>query len=112
METTQLKGRSCNFSCGWRASISYVLFRPTLFRLAPLRLTFDTKTPEKPDYAAGPWIVQGMANERIVACAAYFSDCDNVTDSELEFRVPVSLGSSVRELNDAEGIKMTWGLEE
>ncbi|KAG8892408.1 hypothetical protein FRC00_012128 [Tulasnella sp. 408] len=69
-------------------------------------------TPEKPEYAGGPWIVQGMANERIVACAAYFSDCDNVTDSELEFRVPVSLGSSARELNDAEGIKMMWGLEE
>lgn len=53
-----------------------------------------------------------MANERIIAPAAYYFDSDNVTEAETEFRVPVSLGSSIRERNDAEGIKMTWGLEE
>ncbi|KAG8909631.1 hypothetical protein FRC00_009759 [Tulasnella sp. 408] len=76
------------------------------------QLQGQRQTPEKPEYAGGPWTVQGMANERIVASAAYYSDSDNVTEHELEFRVPVSLGSSIRERNDAEGIKITWGLEE
>lgn len=78
----------------------------------PLRLTFDSKTPENPEYAGSPWSIQGMANERIIAPAVYYFDSDNVTEAETEFRVPVSLGSSIRERNDAEGIKMTWGLEE
>ncbi|KIO28461.1 hypothetical protein M407DRAFT_22356 [Tulasnella calospora MUT 4182] len=69
-------------------------------------------TPENPGFAGGPWVISGRANERIIATGLYFYDDDNITDTTWEFRAPVSLGSSMREGNDAEGIKMTWGLEE
>ncbi|KAG8917664.1 hypothetical protein FRC01_002303 [Tulasnella sp. 417] len=70
------------------------------------------QTPENPEYAGASWNIQGMANERVIATGIYFYDSDNVTDAEIGIRVPVSLGSSIRERNDAEGIKTTWGLEE
>ncbi|KIO28462.1 hypothetical protein M407DRAFT_22357 [Tulasnella calospora MUT 4182] len=69
-------------------------------------------TPENPEFPGGSWVVLGRANERIISAGIYYYDEDNVTDAKWEFRVPVSLGSSIRERNDAEGIKTTWGLEE
>ncbi|KIO28457.1 hypothetical protein M407DRAFT_22352 [Tulasnella calospora MUT 4182] len=69
-------------------------------------------TPENPEFPGGSWVIQGRANERIISTSTYYYDEDNLTDGKLEFRAPVSLGSSVRERNDAEGIKTTWGLEE
>ncbi|KAG8947779.1 hypothetical protein FRC04_010265 [Tulasnella sp. 424] len=69
-------------------------------------------TPENPEYAGGSWNVQRRANERIVAMGGYYFDSDNTTVPEQEFRMPVSLGASVREQNDAQSIKQTWGLEE
>ncbi|KIO28458.1 hypothetical protein M407DRAFT_243000 [Tulasnella calospora MUT 4182] len=68
-------------------------------------------TPENPEYAGGPWSIEGKANERVISTGVYYYDDDNM-DAKLEFRAPVSLGSSIREQNDAEGIKTTWGLEE
>ncbi|KAK4163299.1 hypothetical protein QBC43DRAFT_319850 [Cladorrhinum sp. PSN259] len=43
-------------------------------------------TPEKPEFPAGGWHVEGMMNERIVGTALYYLDSENITESHLEFR--------------------------
>ncbi|RDW78898.1 uncharacterized protein DSM5745_05750 [Aspergillus mulundensis] len=42
--------------------------------------------PEKPDYKGGTWHIEGQLNERIVASAIYYYDCENITPSSLAFR--------------------------
>ncbi|KAI1826451.1 hypothetical protein F4861DRAFT_83373 [Xylaria intraflava] len=44
-------------------------------------------TPEKPTYAAGSWHVEGQMNEHICATAIYYLDSENITTSELSFRM-------------------------
>ncbi|KAL1612138.1 hypothetical protein SLS60_000361 [Paraconiothyrium brasiliense] len=44
-------------------------------------------TPEKPDFPAGGWHVEGQMNEHICATALYYLDCENVTTSSLSFRM-------------------------
>ncbi|KAL7930104.1 hypothetical protein V8C35DRAFT_324538 [Trichoderma chlorosporum] len=44
-------------------------------------------TPEKPDFPAGSWHVEGQMNERICATALFYVDSENVTDSHLSFRM-------------------------
>ncbi|KAL5529747.1 hypothetical protein ACEPAG_5732 [Sanghuangporus baumii] len=46
-------------------------------------------TPEKPEYKGGSWHIEGMANERIVASGIYYYDQENITGSELAFRIAV-----------------------
>ncbi|KAF8202665.1 hypothetical protein K438DRAFT_2102163 [Mycena galopus ATCC 62051] len=57
-----------------------------IIKLANIHLT-----PENPKYAGGTWHVEGMANERIVASGIYYYDEENITPSELSFRVPTSV---------------------
>ncbi|KAI1355991.1 hypothetical protein F5Y01DRAFT_268212 [Xylaria sp. FL0043] len=52
-------------------------------------------TPEKPDYPAGSWHVEGQMNEHICGTALYYLDSENVTTSHLSFRMPTD-----PELND------------
>ncbi|KAH7128294.1 hypothetical protein B0J11DRAFT_266921 [Dendryphion nanum] len=47
-------------------------------------------TPEKPEFAAGGWHVEGMMNEHICATSLYYLDCENVTSSRLSFRMQTS----------------------
>ncbi|KAF4965724.1 hypothetical protein FSARC_6507 [Fusarium sarcochroum] len=44
-------------------------------------------TPEKPEFPAGGWHVEGQMNEHIVATALYYLDSENVTPSHLQFRM-------------------------
>lgn len=44
-------------------------------------------TPEKPDFPAGGWHIEGQLNERICATALYYLDSENVTASNLSFRM-------------------------
>ncbi|KAJ4357142.1 uncharacterized protein N0V89_001717 [Didymosphaeria variabile] len=44
-------------------------------------------TPEKPDFPAGGWHVEGQMNEHICATALYYLDSENVTTSSLSFRM-------------------------
>jgi len=46
-------------------------------------------TPEKPKYLGGSWHVEGMRNESIVASGIYYYVSENITQSELQFRVAV-----------------------
>ncbi|KAK3901763.1 hypothetical protein C8A05DRAFT_16086 [Staphylotrichum tortipilum] len=44
-------------------------------------------TPEKPDFPVGGWHIEGQMNEHIVATALYYLDSENVTPSQLSFRM-------------------------
>ncbi|KAG9027586.1 hypothetical protein FS837_004221, partial [Tulasnella sp. UAMH 9824] len=68
-------------------------------------------TPEKPEYPGGSWHVEGMANERIVASGIYYYDCENITESQLGFRVGVSLQGTGYEKGDTRGVLLTWGMQ-
>jgi hypothetical protein len=50
-------------------------------------------TPEKPDFPAGGWHVEGQMNEHIAATALYYLDSENVTDSRLSFRMQTDTDS-------------------
>lgn len=43
-------------------------------------------TPDKPEFPAGGWHIEGMLNEKICATALYYLDSENITDSSLSFR--------------------------
>ncbi|KIO22374.1 hypothetical protein M407DRAFT_28093 [Tulasnella calospora MUT 4182] len=51
-------------------------------------------TPESPSYPGGSWHVEGMANERIVASGIYYYDSENITESQLAFRMAVTFRTS------------------
>ncbi|KAJ3492066.1 hypothetical protein NLG97_g5475 [Lecanicillium saksenae] len=43
-------------------------------------------TPEKPEFPAGGWHLEGMMNEKIVATALFYIDSENIKDSHIAFR--------------------------
>ncbi|KAF5680034.1 hypothetical protein FHETE_577 [Fusarium heterosporum] len=47
-------------------------------------------TPEKPEFSAGNWHLEGQMNEKIAATALYYFDSENVTSSRLSFRMQTS----------------------
>jgi hypothetical protein len=67
-------------------------------------------TPDKPEYKGGAWHIEGMPYENIVATGIYYSDCQNIQNSKLEFRR--ALGTPFRyEQNDREYVKTHYGIE-
>jgi hypothetical protein len=44
-------------------------------------------TPDKPDFPVGGWHVEGQLNEHICGTALYYLDSENITSSNLSFRV-------------------------
>ncbi|KAK3339955.1 hypothetical protein B0T25DRAFT_365827 [Lasiosphaeria hispida] len=46
-------------------------------------------TPEKPDFPAGGWHIEGQMNEHIAATSLYYLDSENITPSHLSFRMQV-----------------------
>ncbi|KAI1311823.1 hypothetical protein F5Y03DRAFT_410061 [Xylaria venustula] len=63
--------------------------RPNLRSMFPdeLQMTFKLAnihlSPSNPEYECGSLHVQGRLNDRIVATALYYYDCDNITESAL-----------------------------
>ncbi|KAI1279765.1 hypothetical protein F5Y07DRAFT_33076 [Xylaria sp. FL0933] len=55
-----------------------------IFKLANIHLT-----PSNPEYGGGSLHVEGALNDRIVATAIFYYDCENITESVLTFRHPV-----------------------
>ncbi|KAG0650489.1 hypothetical protein D0Z07_3367, partial [Hyphodiscus hymeniophilus] len=47
-------------------------------------------TPQKPDFPMGGWHVEGQMNERICATAIYYLGSENITPSNLSFRMQTS----------------------
>ncbi|KAF3181110.1 hypothetical protein TWF788_006611 [Orbilia oligospora] len=43
-------------------------------------------TPDKPQWNGGPWHIEAVKNERIIATGIYYYDQDNITPSSLAFR--------------------------
>ncbi|KAG9028509.1 hypothetical protein FS837_003856 [Tulasnella sp. UAMH 9824] len=67
-------------------------------------------TPDKPEYPGGSWHVEGMANERIVASGIYYYDCENITESQLAFRIGVNFEDVDYEQSDDRGVELVFGL--
>ncbi|KIY47901.1 hypothetical protein FISHEDRAFT_74239 [Fistulina hepatica ATCC 64428] len=67
-------------------------------------------TPENPEYAGGSWHVEGMLNERIVAIGIYYYDSENITESQLQFRVPVSVPSYHMSPDDTVCLSWIYGI--
>ncbi|KAI3323654.1 hypothetical protein HD806DRAFT_534778 [Xylariaceae sp. AK1471] len=56
-----------------------------IFKLANIHLS-----PSNPEYGGGSLHVEGALNDRIVATALYYYDCDNITESVLTLHHPVN----------------------
>ncbi|KAM0545172.1 hypothetical protein ACHAPJ_011439 [Fusarium lateritium] len=60
-------------------------------------------TPENPTYDGGSWHVEGQLNEHICATALYYYDCDNITESRLDFRTLADREEMMGELTYEQG---------
>lgn len=65
-------------------------------------------TPEKPDYKGGSWHVEGQINEDIVATVLYYYHSENITTSNLAFRI--ALRDPSYEQGDENGVRTIFGL--
>ncbi|KAJ7367659.1 hypothetical protein DFH08DRAFT_829051 [Mycena albidolilacea] len=76
-----------------------------IVKLANIHLTVDN-----PKYPGGSWHVEGMLNERIVASGIYYYDEENITESQLAFRV--TTGAPVyHEQDDDKCMDILYGLK-
>ncbi|KAH8890666.1 hypothetical protein GQ53DRAFT_747386 [Thozetella sp. PMI_491] len=64
-------------------------FRETGLQVIVKMATIEL-TPEKPEFPVGGWHIEGMMNEQICATALYYLDSENVTTSQLAFRMQTS----------------------
>lgn len=67
-------------------------------------------TPEKPTYAGGSWHVEGTINEDIVCTVIYYYDSENITTSELAYRV--ACAEPMYEQGDSNGMQVVYGLND
>ncbi|KAI0792226.1 hypothetical protein C8Q75DRAFT_755011 [Abortiporus biennis] len=67
-------------------------------------------TPERPQFEAGNWHIEGMANEHIVATAIYYFDSQNIKDDRLRFRHAVELETDEFAQDDTAGAHLMYGL--
>ncbi|OMJ20164.1 hypothetical protein AYI70_g4280 [Smittium culicis] len=65
-------------------------------------------TPDNPKYEGGVWHVEGMQNENIVSSSIYYYDQENISESQLGFRV--SIREPDYEQHDVGGVLKTHGL--
>ncbi|RGP77846.1 hypothetical protein FLONG3_4022 [Fusarium longipes] len=72
-------------------------------------------TPEKPNYDGDSWHIEGHLNEHICATALYYYDCDNVTESRLDFRTCANEEEMAWELmherDDRDGIEDVFAIK-
>eukprot|EP01067_Filipodium_phascolosomae_P001818 Filipodium_phascolosomae@DN2159_c0_g2_i1.p1 len=70
--------------------------------------------PNDPEYSGGAWHVEGMRNENIIATGLYYYAIDNITESRLNFRVPVedpSGGGETGSQDENFDLKRIYGLD-
>ncbi|OMJ13191.1 hypothetical protein AYI69_g9098 [Smittium culicis] len=65
-------------------------------------------TPDNPKYEGGVWHVEGMQNENIVSSSIYYYDQENISESQLDFRVGVC--EPDYEQGDSKGVLEIYGL--
>ncbi|KAH7028088.1 uncharacterized protein B0I36DRAFT_247446 [Microdochium trichocladiopsis] len=66
----------------YRATGLQIIVKMASIELSPEN---DSKA-DSAEFPLGSWHVEGQMNERIVGTALFYSDCENITDSSLEFR--------------------------
>ncbi|ODQ79766.1 hypothetical protein BABINDRAFT_62012 [Babjeviella inositovora NRRL Y-12698] len=66
-------------------------------------------TPESPEYPGGSWHVEGTINEDIVATVLYYYDSENITESNLSFRM--AFNEPQYEQGDDVFCRVRYGLE-
>ncbi|KAG9019806.1 hypothetical protein FRB90_005954 [Tulasnella sp. 427] len=102
---------------GYRESNLHVADRKVKYSIQGKKVQVIVKlanihlTPEQPEYPGGSWHVEGMANERIVSTGIYYYDCENITESQLAFRMGVNFEGACYEQSDNTGVRMVYGLE-
>ncbi|EGB12122.1 hypothetical protein AURANDRAFT_36249 [Aureococcus anophagefferens] len=67
-------------------------------------------TPERPEYAGGAWHVEGARNERIVATAIHYLECENISESRLAFREAVR--EPEYEQEDHAGVRAVFDMDD
>jgi hypothetical protein len=67
--------------------------------------------PNNPVYPGSPWHVEGMKNERIAACAFYYSSVENVTENYIEFRMAVTSPKRFH-AGDTGATMRTWAMKD
>ncbi|KAG5643500.1 hypothetical protein DXG03_000741 [Asterophora parasitica] len=67
--------------------------------------------PGGPSYPGSPWHVEGMRNERIVACGELYTAVENITPPALEFRMAVTYPRGFT-AGDTGATARTWGLRD
>ncbi|KAJ6558211.1 hypothetical protein B0H19DRAFT_1150388 [Mycena capillaripes] len=76
-----------------------------IIKLANIHLT-----PENPEYKGGSWHIEGMANEHIAASGIYYYDEENITRSNLAFRVDTTEPDYHGYSNDHECTETRYGM--
>ncbi|KAI0546140.1 hypothetical protein F4679DRAFT_558597 [Xylaria curta] len=74
----------------------FEVFKDTGFQIIVKMVSIEL-TPEKPNYPVGSWHVEGQMNEHICATALYYLDSENVTTSNLAFRMQTDSELSERD---------------
>ncbi|KAH8051861.1 DUF4246-containing protein [Aureococcus anophagefferens] len=67
-------------------------------------------TPERPEYAGGAWHVEGTRNERVVATAIHYLECENISESRLAFREAVR--EPEYEQEDHAGVRAVFDMDD
>ncbi|KAF8665332.1 hypothetical protein AX16_000351 [Volvariella volvacea WC 439] len=67
--------------------------------------------PGGPSFPGTPWHVEGMRNERIVACGFYCSAAENITSNTMSFRMAVTYPRGF-EPGDVGATLRTWGFND
>ncbi|KAJ4022272.1 hypothetical protein NW752_000525 [Fusarium irregulare] len=92
---------------GWFNNASHI---QVIVKLANIHLT-----PEKPTYDGGSWHIEGQLNEHICATALYYYDCENITESRLDFRTSSNKEDLMMELryeqSDYDGIEDVFAID-
>ncbi|KAJ7584342.1 hypothetical protein C8J56DRAFT_950766 [Mycena floridula] len=76
-----------------------------------VRVQHNVIGPGEPEFNGTPWGVEGMKNERIVACGLYFASMENIQDSSIEFRMAVTYPRGFN-AGDSGATLRTWGLRD
>ncbi|OMJ14951.1 hypothetical protein AYI69_g7474 [Smittium culicis] len=73
-----------------------------------VKLANTILAPDNPKYEGGVWHVEGMKNENIGSSYIYYYDQENISESQLDFRVSIS--EPDYEQDDIKGVLNTYGL--
>lgn len=67
--------------------------------------------PGGPAFQGSQWRIEGMKNERIVACVFYNSSSENITPNSIEFRMAVKTPPTFPKKGHQDITIKTWGLQ-